>query len=145
MLGAIAISSVRACRHGDGAGGAGAACSAAFSPSWSVEFFGSVACSCALAGASGGRGLGSGTDRAATISPRADRLAPSCASPALSGDPAPWLRGDAGASVCGPTTSSNAPARAIAVSPQANPPQAHLRLAFLALNLMVIPIPATKN
>jgi hypothetical protein len=135
MLGAMAISSVKASRQAEGGGGAaGAACSAG-SPG--VCFL-APDLSGSAAGASAGRALGNGTDAGSAVRlsfgprPRENSL------PASS-DQAPDFRATATGAACAQNISRMAATVTIGLSPQARPSQGHLRLAFCALKFMAIP------
>src|SRR5437763_704105 len=140
ILGAMAISSVSAKRQAEGGGGACEASSLdfPFSPGICFAAAGSAG---ALAGASGGRRFGSGTEAV-----RKARLAFGWffASAGASHEPCKRARDLCAASMgstCAPYISSNAAAAVINLSPQAKPPEAHFRPAFLALEFMAIPRP----
>src|SRR6266480_4369396 len=134
MLGAMAISSVRASRQADGGGGAaGAACSAG-SPG---ACFLAPDLSGSAAGASAGRALGNGTDAGSAVRLSFGLRRPESPLPASS-DQAPDFRAAAAGKTC-PHSISRMAATVTGLSPQAQPAQGHLRLAFSALKFMAIP------
>jgi hypothetical protein len=137
MLGAIAISSVSASRQAEGGGGAGAACSAGLSGSAGARFA-AAGFSGSAAGASAGRGLGNGTDAGSAARRSFGRFSRN-RSPQGSCDQMPGLRAATAGSVAAKSISRTAATAAIGLSPQAEPPQGHLRLAFSALKFMAIP------
>src|SRR5436309_13430298 len=134
MLGAMAISSVRASRQAEGGGGtAGAAGSAAFSVPAGVCFLAPD-----LSGASAGRALGNGTGAGSAVrlsfGPRSgESLLPTPC------DPATDFRAAAAGAACAQSISTTAATVTIGLSPQAKPAQGHLRLAFPALKFMAVP------
>src|SRR5438128_3717292 len=138
MLGAMAISSVRASRQAEGGGGAaGAACSAGFSVPPGVCFL-APDLSGSAAGASAGRALGNGTEAGSAVrlsfGPRSgESLLPTPC------DPATDFRAAAAGAACAQSISTTAATVTIGLSPQAKPAQGHLRLAFPALKFMAVP------
>ena len=135
MLGAMAISSVRASRQAEGGGGAaGAACSVG-SPG--VCFL-APDLSGSAAGASAGRALGNGTDAGSAVRLSFGPRSPESSLPAPR-DQAPDFRAAAAGAICAQSISRMAATVTIGLSPQAKPAQGHLRLAFSALKFMAIP------
>jgi hypothetical protein len=138
MLGAMAISSVRASRQAEGGGGAaGAACSVGFPVSAGVCFL-APDLSGSAAGASAGRALGNGTDAGSAVRPSFGPRSPENSRP-VSGGQAPDFRAAAAGPACAQSISRIAATVTIGLSPQAKPAQGHLRLAFSALKFMAIP------
>jgi hypothetical protein len=148
MLGAMAIASVSASRQAEGGGGAdtdGAdtdcpgtpgtvACSAGLSPGGIVEAFGAAGdgagFSASIAGASAGRGIGSGTFEETNLR-GLGRLSPNRPPQGNESD----FRATAG-----PDGAQTDNTTAAMVTKTASVrPQGHLRVAFSALNFMSIP------
>jgi hypothetical protein len=135
MLGAMAISSVKASRQAEGgSGAAGAACSAG-SPG--VCFL-APDLSGSAAGAPAGRALGNGTDAGSAVRPSFGPRSRESSLPA-SGGQGPDFRAAAAGAACAQNISRMAARVTIGLSPQAKASQGHLRLALCALKFMAIP------
>jgi hypothetical protein len=144
MLGAIAIASVSASRHAEGGGGVGGAvaCSAGFSAGGLVGAvgasggFSATGLEGSTAGASAGRGFGSGTDTGNKTVERTDLRGLGL----FALNSLPHGNGSARRAAAGPdgTPSDSNTTAAVTIAAPVRP-QGHLRVALSALNFMSIP------
>jgi hypothetical protein len=130
MLGAMAISSVSACRHAEGCG-SGTACPSRLAVAAGAGFS-PADCSGAAAGASAGRGFGNGTAMRCAVPRCLGGADPNRSVHGTGAD----LRAATAGSACMPNKMATAVTMAFSARP--NTPQVHFRLAFPALQFMSI-------